>query len=369
MEIDPLNITFTPLPGSTFTNLLRLFAQNKFRISIIGIPRAAYSLLMSALLSPLNLYERMKYRKKIEETKIEKPPLFIIGHWRSGTTYMHNLISQDKQFGYPTTFQTVVPALFLSFEKQIKPIVEASLPPTRPEDNVPLAADYPQEEEYAMGNLCPYAFYNGWCFPRNMEFYYKFVCMEDVGSRVIEGWKRTYLYFLKKVTLYWKGKQLVLKNPANTARIKLLLEMFPDAKFIHIYRNPYHVFLSMKRDIEAEMTLYCVQKPKPWEEIEKAMVNLYNKMFEKYFRESELIPEGNLVEVRYEDFVAEPFKEAKRIYEELNLPGFEKVKNEFKKFIAMQASIKPHRYVIDEELREKIYRYFKMTIERWGYEV
>ncbi len=51
------------------------------------------------------------------------------------------------------------------------------------------------------------------------------------------------------------------------------------------------------------------------------------------------------------------------------MPGFERAKNDFKKFIAMQASIKPHKYVIDEELKEKIYKYFKMTIERWGYDV
>ena len=369
MKIDPLNITFTPLPGSTFTNLLRLFAQNRFRISIVGMPRFLYSLLMSFLLSPLNLIEKFRYGEKIEKTKIEKHPIFIIGHWRSGTTYMHNLITQDKQFAFPTTFHTVVPALFLGFEKFVKPIVEASLPPTRPEDNVPLGADLPQEEEYAIGNISPYSFYNGWCFPKNMEFYYRFVCMEDVPKKAVEEWKKVYINFLKKVTFLNNGKQLVLKNPANTGRVKLLLEMFPSAKFIHIYRNPYHVFLSMKRDIETEMSLYCVQKPKKWDFIEKAMVELYNKMYKKYFKEKKLIPDGNLVEVKYENFVENPFDEIKRVYEELYLSGFEKAKENFKKFIAMQSEIKPHKYFIDEKLKKKIYNYFRLTIDKWGYNV
>jgi len=368
MKINPLELNFTPLPGSTFTNLLRLLAQNKFRISIVGVPRTAYSLLLSALLSPLNIWEKIKFDKKIENVEL-KPPIFIIGHWRSGTTYLHNLLSQDKQFGYPSTFHTVVPSLFLNFEKWIKPIVEASLPPTRPEDNVPLAADLPQEEEYAMGNLCPYAFYNAWCFPKNMEFYYKFVCMENVESHVIKEWKEKYIYFLKKVAYHHKGKQLVLKNPANTARIKLLLEMFPEAKFIHIYRNPYHVFFSMKRDIEAEMSLYCVQKPKDDETIEKAMANLYIKMFEKYFREKELIPDGNLIEVRYEDFVSNPFKEIKRIYEGLKLKNFDKAKHVFLKFIEEQKKIKVHEYNISNEDKEKIYNYWNLTIDKWGYDI
>ena len=75
---------------------------------------------------------------------------------------------------------------------------------------------------------------------KNMEFYYRFVTMEGVGRNAIKEWKEKYIYFLKKVAYYHKGKRLVLKNPANTARIKLLFEMFPEAKFIHIYRNPYH---------------------------------------------------------------------------------------------------------------------------------
>ena len=155
MEIDPFEINFTPLPGSTFTNLLRLLAQNRFRIDAVGIPRILYSLLLSGIMSPLNLWESIKFGRKVRETKIDKYPLFIIGHWRSGTTYLHNVLSQNRNFAYPTTFQTVTPAVFIRFEKLIKPIVEASLPPTRPEDNVPLGADLPQEEEYAMGNLCP----------------------------------------------------------------------------------------------------------------------------------------------------------------------------------------------------------------------
>lgn len=368
IEIDPFNVTFTPLPGSTLTNLIRLLAQNNFRIDAVGIPRILYSIAMSAAMSPLSIIENIRFGRKIKGTEI-KPPVFIIGHWRSGTTYLHNLLSQNPNFAYPTTFQTVTPSVFLGFEKLIKPIVESSLPPTRPEDNVPLGADLPQEEEYAMGNLCPYSFYNGWCFPRNMEFYYRFVCMENVPDRAVEEWKMTYLNYLKKVSLAGGGRQLVLKNPSNTARINLLLDMFPDAKFVHIYRNPYHVFLSMKRDIESEMPLYCVQKPGYDDSIEKAMVTLYNQMFNKFFKERENIPAGNFAEVRYENLIARPMDETERVHKALGLPGFEENRDIFAKYIDLQKEIKPHVYNIDTQLKKKIYDYWKLTIERWGYEV
>ena len=116
-KIDPLDISFEPLAGSNFTNLLRLLAQNKFKIGVIGIPRLLYSIVLSLFLSPLSFYEKITTHKKIKNTKIEKTPIFIIGHWRSRTTYLHNLMSQNLDFAYPTTFQTITPGIFLKFEK------------------------------------------------------------------------------------------------------------------------------------------------------------------------------------------------------------------------------------------------------------
>jgi len=49
----------------------------------------------------------------------------------------------------------------------------------------------------------------------------------------------------------------------------------------------------MKRSIEKEMTLYTVQKPPSWEIFEKAMVDMYKRMFKKYFEERTLIPKKN----------------------------------------------------------------------------
>jgi hypothetical protein len=366
-KINPLDVSFEPLSGSTFINIIRLLAQNNFRISLIGIPRIVYSVGLSLILSPLSFYEKVKYTKKINNTKIEKPPIFIIGHWRSGTTYMHNLLSQDDSFAYPTTFQTVTPALFLRFEKQIKPIVASSLPPTRPQDHIKLGADLPQEEEYGVGNLSTHSYYHGWCFPKNRDFYYNCVHFDGVKEKRIEEWKKYYLFYLKKLTLYYNGKQLILKNPSNTGRVKQLLELFPDAKFIHIYRNPYHTFLSKKRNIEKEMTLYCIQKPDDEDTFEKAMAEMYNKMYDKYFNDKKLIPKENLVEIKYENLVKDPYNVVKKIYQDLNIPTFKNCETNLKKYIQTQHNIKTYKYSIDKKTHEKIYNYLNKTIDKWGY--
>jgi len=366
-EIDPFNVTFEPLAGSSFSNLLRLLAENRFRVSFIGLPRILYSLTLSSIQSPLNVLEKRYFNKHIKHINIDKPPIFILGHWRTGSTYLHNLLTQDPRFSFPTTLQTVIPALFLKYGELFRPVVDASLPEKRPQDDVKMGADLPQEEEYALGNLSPYSYYNGWCFPKNMEHYNNFVDLKDMSPREYEEFKEVYLDFIKKVSFASGHKQLVLKNPSNTSRIKFLLELFPDAKFIHIIRNPYHVYLSMKRNIEKEMILYTVQNPPSWNVFEKSMVNMYRRMFEKYFAEEKLIPKKNFTEVRYEQFIQKPITEIERMYTELGLTDFERNKPIFEKYVNSQKKVKKAVYKIDDDLKNHIYTELKDAIDRWNY--
>jgi hypothetical protein len=303
------------------------------------------------------------------KTSIDKHPIFILGHWRTGTTYLHNLLSQDKQFAFPSTYQTVTPSIFLCFENLIKPIVISSLPDKRPQDDVDLGADLPNEEEYALGSISPFSFYNGWIFPKNMSFYNRYVDLNNLSKETVDDFKRIYLKFIKKLTFYYKGKQLLIKNPSNTSRVRFLLDIFPNAKFINIIRNPYHVFLSMKRNIEKEMVLYTLQNPPKWDVFEKSMVDMYLRMFDKYFEEKNLISKDNLFEIRYEDFLSDPLDGVESIYSILGIDGFNENKDLFIKYIKSQSVIKTQKYKIDEETKNKIYNYFKFTIDKWGYDI
>ena len=368
-EIDPFNVTFEPLAGSTLTNLLRLLGQNGFHISMIGMPRILYSIILSSVQSPLNLIERRYVKKHITPLTIKKDPIFIIGHWRSGTTYLHNLLTQDPQYSFPTTLQTVIPAIFIKYGEFFRPIVESSLPATRPEDNVPLGADLPQEEEYALGNLSPFSFYNGWCFPKKMKKYCDYVDFKDASKQTIDEFKDIYMLYLKKVSFYHKHKQLVLKNPSNTGRVDVLLDLFPNAKFIYIYRNPYHVYLSMKRNIEKEMTLYAVQNPPPWGIFETSMADLYLRMFHKYQHQKTRIPEDNLIEVKYEEFVDTPIKEMEKVYSNLQISDFKGKKQLFQQFVDAQTNIKSRKYSIDKQMQSRIYSLLHEAIDFWEYSV
>ena len=82
----------------------------------------------------MNLYERLIYKKKLKTIRIEEPPVFIIGFWRSGTTLLHSLLCQDPQAGYVTTFQGVFPNLVLTQKKWMKAFTNRILPKKRPFD-------------------------------------------------------------------------------------------------------------------------------------------------------------------------------------------------------------------------------------------
>jgi hypothetical protein len=357
----------TPLPGYTFPNFLYLLTQNKFKIDAQYIPRMMYSLTLSAIMFPFYLKERLQFDRGIEQTEITKPPVFIIGHWRSGTTHLHNVLSCDKNLGYFTTFQAYLPAIFLGSENLFKPLVSSSIPTKRPMDNVEMNADFPQEDQYALGAFSPYSYYHGWCFPKNMEFYNEYVCMENVPKKIRDEWKGYYLYLLKKITLYHQGKQLVLKNQDNTGKIRMLLDVFPDAKFIYLYRNPYDLYFSMMKFIKIAIPRFCIQKPPKIEDVEQSMMALYARMIQKYIKEREDIPKGNLIEVRYEDYILQPLHETKRIYETLHLEGFQDAESAFQVYINTQKSMKKDHYMLAKEQKQKIETKWGFSIKEFGY--
>ena len=348
-------VTKTPFPGYNLINMIGILGQNKFLVSIRYIPRLIYSLIMGGILSPFRIKEKMLFDKKINKVEIKHDPIFIIGHWRCGTTYLHNILSLDKNLGYFTTFQAYLPGVFLGSEKLFKPLVASSLPGKRPMD------------QYALGALTPYSYYHGWCFPKNMDFYNKYVVMENVDKEDIYAWKKAYLYLIKKVTFFENGKRLVLKNQDNTAKIKLLLEMFPDAKFILLIRDPYDLYYSMMKFMRIVIPLYCLQNPPPLRVVEDSMFTLLEKMFKKYFQEKNLIPMGNLVEMKYEKFISEPLKQLENIYKTLNLDGFNENKETFEQYINAQKKIKLDTYRLTEENKEKINKRWHIIFKEFNY--
>jgi hypothetical protein len=81
--------------GITFGAWCKLLAQNNFRISPAYLHRAAAITTASLGNSAFAAIEGWRFDSAIEKTQITKAPLFILGHWRSGTTHLQELLAQD----------------------------------------------------------------------------------------------------------------------------------------------------------------------------------------------------------------------------------------------------------------------------------
>ena len=112
------------------------------------------------LLSVLTPIQERRYRRLLADKPLQHDPLFILGHWRSGTTFVHNIFAQDHHFGHTTTYQTVFPHLMMFGQPFFKFMMNVFIPNHRPTDGMELTPDTPQEEEFALNNTMPYSYYN-----------------------------------------------------------------------------------------------------------------------------------------------------------------------------------------------------------------
>lgn len=354
------------LAGGSFLNWVRLVVANggiDWRYWI----RSLYVSIVALLNTPFRAYEGARFGARIAATSIREAPIFILGHWRSGTTHVMRLIARDPAFAVVTFVHTMIPGLYLS-SPLFRALLASSLPKVRPMDNVTVAPDAAEEEEYALGNLGPYSFYHALSFPRKMrEIFDKYVLFEGVERKIIEQWKVIYLYFLKKVTFSSGGKRLLLKNPANTGRIPTLLEMFPDAKFIHVYRNPYVVYSSTMHWLDKELASTALQDIDEEAVREHALRN-YEKLMLRYEEDKALIPEGNLVEVRFEDFETDPLGEVARIYCALGLTLTPEAQVQMQQYLLTVKGYQKNIYRLDSRSQRELARRWGFMIRRWDYD-
>ncbi len=331
------------------------------------LTRGTFITLSSIFTTPVRIFFKIKYESKIKNLKIKHSPVIIIGHWRSGTTYLHELFSQDPQFCYVSLWNTLLPEGFLVLEP-IKNFLSNFLPKKRPMDEIKVDIDGPYEEEAGIAVLSPWSFFHCLHFARNAEEQYlKSIHFNNLKPEEINQWKQNYLTFMKTVTYANNGKRLLLKNPANTARITTLLELFPKAKFIHIYRNPYKVYLStikMRNRVLDKLALQNADK----EEIKQQVTENYKRLMKRYFEQKKHIPKENLVDVKYEDLVANPIKEVKKIYVQLDLPDLQSALPEMQKYLDGKKDYKTNVYAIDEEIIQHVKSNWKFTIDLWKYD-
>ena len=319
------------------------------------------------LLSTLQPFEDAKIKKLTGTKEFEDQPVFILGHWRSGTTFVHNILALDKHFGYNTTYQTVFPNLMLFGQKFFKKNMAFLMPDKRPTDNMELNVDLPQEEEFALSNMTSVNYYNFWFYPKSWDTYTnKYLTFRDASAEEKKEFQDVFKQLIKVSLHNTNGTQFLSKNPPHTARVKEILEIYPNAKFIYLMRNPYTVFESTRSFFTNTIQPLKLQDFSN-QEIEDKILSVYKTMYEKYEADKHLIPKGNLIEIKFEDIESDALGMTKKIYETLSLPGFEDAKADIEAYLNKKKGYKKNQYKYEPRTVELVEKNWKFALDQWGY--
>lgn len=352
--------------GMNLSACYRLFADNRLAVAPQRIAMAMINASLAISNTSLWGMQELLHGRDIRRTKIEHHPIFIIGHWRSGTTLLHELLVLDKRHAFADNYSCFAPNHFVLTSWFLPWALWFLMPSKRPMDNMKLGWHRPQEDEFALCNMGVPSPYLTMAFPNHPPQHQQYLDLDGLTDEQLQQWKEQFRWFIQCLT-HKTPKRMVLKSPPHTCRIKTLLELFPDARFVHIVRDPYVVFPSTMNLWKRLYRDQGFQVPK-YADLEGHVFETFNRMYEAFDRDRPLIAPSRFCEVRYEDLVPDVLGQMERIYDTLQLGGFDSARPALEKYVAAQAGYKTNRYDMSPELRDAITRRWATFIDKYGYQ-
>ncbi|MGI9241387.1 MAG: sulfotransferase family protein, partial [Verrucomicrobiales bacterium] len=355
-----------PHCGSRFLSFWQQYFKHR-PYDLRSIYQRGFALLSTTVRVPAMTYERLRHDKKIAAEPLEHGPVFIIGHWRSGTTYLHNLLSHDPQFAWMSFSRAAMPLDCLTPIRPGRDLMNLLLPKTRGMDRMAMNGDTPQEEEIALGVLGEISFYRGLYYPRSIEpEFRRSVLMQDLQPGELELLAKNYRYLAQKMAYAYGGKTVLFKNPASTARISFLKGVFPNAKFIHIVRNPDDVFPSMRNLLQRSFDAFAWQTPEGIE-LNELVISFYERTMQAHLADRVGVPDSDFCEVRFEDLERDAGGVVREIYRKLGIPEVEIAMGAISGHIRSQDSYQKNVHELSDSLLQQIRERWAFAFERWDY--
>jgi len=350
---------------------LSMLSDNGWDVSPDYWLRAAWIGLLGLPMSVLRLIEQRRYGEQIANMAIDPVPIFGLGHWRSGTTHLHNLLGRDPQHDYTTVYQVVFPDTFLTSREWGPKLLAKALPAKRSYDNMPHGWFEPAEDEIGLMKLARgRSFYVSVMFPDRAEEYRKYIDFADASDEDRRLFQDALTTMIKKCMIANGGKRMIIKSCMHSARIPLLLDLFPDARFVHVHRHPARVFTSMVHmRTKVDWENFMHRPTKEFIELRREHTAQVGEiLFRRLIEDRELIPEGNLVEIAYDDLCGDEFEVVRGIYERFELPGWEEYAPLLRDYLDRIAGYKVNKFEIDDETLDFVYDRWRLVYDTYGYE-
>ncbi len=350
--------------GADLATLTRLFQSNgAIPLRLWPAVAALYGSALGRL--PFSLWERAVTTRRLHRAGDHPPPVFILGHWRNGTTHLYNVLSKSPRFAFVPPIATGLPWNFLVLGRMLRGFLERQLPDSRYIDNVAVAPDSPQEDEIPLASMTLPSFYHGLYFPQRLRAHFdRGVFFDGCSAAEIDRWQRHFRLFLDKIALDQPGRVPLVKNPVYTARVAMLHRIWPQARFIHIMRDPRVVFEST-RNFYAKLLPPLAFQDFDQAPIETLILETYPRMMDRLNAETAVLPAHQFVDCRFERFEQAPLAELERIYERLDLGDFGQDKPHFERYLETVRSYRKNRYRMAPEGDPRVQAQWERYIAQW----
>ncbi len=351
--------------GMTLGAWLATLRRGGFRVAPRRWAMAGLITGLGVMNSSLALLEKLVYGKRIADTPLAAPPVFLIGHWRSGTTLLHEYMIHDPEFTFADTYSCFTPAHFLVSRGFLKPAASILMPKKRPMDNMAAGFDRPQEDEFALCALGAPSPYMHLLFANDPPKFKRFLTLRNIGEKERTDWLDTLDFFLRSLTVQ-NPKRVILKSPPHTARIRAILSRYPDAKFVHIHRDPYKLFPSTYNLWLRLAKDEGLQIP-TGQGLEEYVLSTFEEMYEAFEADIPLLQSDQFCEISYKELTSAPARTVQKIYERLNLGDFERVRDKVEQFADSQKEYKKNKFELDPAIADQIRQRWSGYIEKYGY--
>lgn len=343
----------------------QLLVRHRFAVHWTKWYVAAAATFVSIFHTAFRLVQSALFGQLVAKTAISKPPVFILGHWRSGTTLLHELLIRDPRHAYPTTYQCLAPHHFILTGSWLPKCLWWMMPSHRPMDNMPMGWDRPQEDEFALCLLGEPSPYERIAFPNQVA---DTSSLDHRGwnARKLEQWCATFRRFMQQLTYVNRGRRLILKSPPHTARLRTLTELFPDARFIHIVRNPFVLFPSTINLWKSLDVTQGLQKP-TFAGLRDYVLDTLPLMYEQFDDARSQLMANRFVEIQYEELIRDPVGHVAEIYRRLELGGFETARPLIEEYVAGTKNYETNRYELPDVDRDAVTHRWGEYARKYGY--
>jgi len=351
-------------PGAALLAWLQI-VNSHGGISVRKLHHALPWLFRYVALEPSRIYESIRYDHRIEAHRLSEDPVFVLGHWRSGTSFLQELLSLDDRYATCSLFQSMFPECALSTRRWLPGLIDRFMSTfgiRYPIQDRPFRSTLPAEEEIAMLSMTNRTCSNwGQIFPTRMR-------QHVPGALEVQhdddAWLEEYRFVVNKLSVAHGGKRLVLKSPMNTARLPLLHAAYPGTALIHIHRHPLDVFAASRRLWNMILRQSALQQMSQ-EEIDQLVLDVYEAMMRRFLDDREKLRQVRLIDVRYESLKSDPVAVVGEIYSTLALG--QPPTDAIRRFVRDTPAPSIKSRSIDPALEQRVRSQWDFAFDAWGY--